>query len=205
MLLSLVLIAVAPSFPLLMVARAMLGIVIGGFWSLATATVMQLVPEEAVPKALGAVYMGNALATAFAAPAGSYLGGIIGWRGVFWALVPLSALTLLWQWLSLPSLPPQEANPISKLFGLLKRRNVAFAMAGVTLTFAGAFATFTYSRPFLETRTHVTLTQLSLLLLALGSAGFVGTYAASALVNRHLYTLLGVLPVLLAGVTCGCS
>ena len=201
MLLSLALIAVAPSFLLLMIARALLGIVIGGFWSLATATVMQLVPESSVPKALGAVYMGNAIATAFAAPAGSYLGGIIGWRGVFWGLVPLSAATLLWQWVSLPSMPPQRANPISKVFGLLKRRNVAFAMAGVMLTFAGAFATFTYLRPFLETRTHVTLTQLSVLLLALGSAGFIGTSAASAAVKRHLYLLLGALPVLLAGVT----
>ena len=71
-----------------MVARALLGVVIGGFWALATATVMRLVPEQSVPKALGVVYMGNAVATAFAAPIGSYLGGVIGWRGVFWAMVP---------------------------------------------------------------------------------------------------------------------
>jgi len=201
MVLSLVLIAVAPNFPILMVARAMLGIVIGGFWSLATATVMRLVPEEQVPKALGVVYMGNALATAFAAPLGSYLGGVIGWRGVFWALAPLGAVTAMWQWFSLPGIPPQAANPVSKLFRLLKRRNVAFAMAGVMLTFAGAFTVFTYLRPFLETRTHVTLTQLSLLLLGLGMAGFIGTSAGSALAKRRLYLLLGVLPVLLAAVT----
>ena len=103
LLLSLALIALAPNFLMLMVARAMLGVVIGGFWSLATATVMRIVPEDAVPKALGAVYMGNALATAFAAPIGSYLGGIIGWRGVFWALAPLGAITMLWQWISLPA------------------------------------------------------------------------------------------------------
>lgn len=201
MLLSLILIALAPNFFVLMLARAMLGLVIGGFWSLATATVMRLVSEDAVTKALGAVYMGNALATGFAAPIGSYLGGIIGWRGVFWALVPLGAITMLWQWISLPTLPPQAANPVSKLLGLLKRRNVAFAMVAVMLTFAGAFATFTYLRPFLETRTHVTLTELSLLLLGLGLAGFVGTSAASALAKRHLYLMLGLLPILLAGAT----
>ncbi len=201
MLLSLVLTALAPNFFFLMVARALLGVVIGGFWSLATATVMRLVPEIAIPKALGAVYMGNALATAFAAPIGSYLGGIIGWRGVFWALVPLGGVTMIWQWISLPSIPRQAASPVSKLLGLLRRRNVAFAMVGVMLTFAGAFATFTYLRPFLETRTHVTLTELSLLLLGLGLAGFVGTSAASTLANRHLYLMLGVLPVLLAAVT----
>ena len=63
---------------------------------------MRLVPEETVPKALGIIYTGLALASAFAAPIGSYVGGIIGWRGVFWALTPLVVVTLIWQWLSLP-------------------------------------------------------------------------------------------------------
>ena len=138
MLFSLVLIAEAPNLAMLMVARALLGVVIGGFWSLATATVMRLVQEDSVPKALGVVYTGNAVATAFAAPIGSYVGGLIGWRGVFWGLVPIAVLNLLWQWISLPAMPPQTANPVGKLLGLLKRRNVAFAMSGVMLTFAGA-------------------------------------------------------------------
>jgi predicted MFS family arabinose efflux permease len=201
MLASLVLIAEAQNFTLLMIARAILGIVIGGFWSLATATVMRLVPEESVPKALGIIYTGNAVATAFAAPIGSYFGGIIGWRGVFWALVPITVLNLVWQWVSLPALPPESANPVGKLIGLLKRRNIAFAMLGVMLTFAGAFTTFTYLRPFLETYTRVTVPQLSLLLLGLGSAGFIGTYGASALLRKHLYGLLWSLPAALAAVT----
>jgi len=175
--------------------------VIGGFWSLGTATVMRLVPGESVPKALGIVYMGNAVATAFAAPIGSFLGGIIGWRGVFWALAPIGVANFLWQWFSLPKMPPQAANPVNKLFVLLKRRNVAFAMLGVMFTFAGAFATFTYLRPFLETYTHVTVPQLSLLLLGLGAAGFIGTYGASSLLGRHLCRLLIGLPTLLGAIT----
>ena len=95
MLASLILIAVAPNFLVLMIARALLGVVVGGFWALATATVMRLVPEETVPKALGIIYTGLAVASAFAAPIGSYLGGIIGWRGVFWALTPLVVVTLI--------------------------------------------------------------------------------------------------------------
>jgi MFS family permease len=173
MLVSLILIAEAQNFAMLMLARALLGMTIGGFWSLATATIMRLVPEGSVPKALGVMYTGNAVATAFAAPIGSYLGGIIGWRGVFWALVPIVLVNLIWQWMSLPAMPPRTANPVGKLFGLLKRRNVAFAMLAVMLTFAGAFATFTYLRPFLETYTRVNVPQLSLLLLGLGLAGFI--------------------------------
>jgi predicted MFS family arabinose efflux permease len=201
MLASLLLIAGAANFGVFMTARALLGITVGGFWALATATIMRLVPGESVHKALGLMYMGNAVATAFAAPIGSYLGAIIGWRGIFWALAPIVVINLAWQWISLPPMAPQAANPVGKVLGLLKRRNVAFAMLGVMLTFAGAFATFTYLRPFLETYTKVTVPQLSLLLLGLGVAGFAGTYGATALLRRHLYALLRWLPLALAAVT----
>jgi predicted MFS family arabinose efflux permease len=201
MLASLVLIASAPNFVVLMLARALLGIAIGGFWALATATIMRLVPAPAVPKALGVLYTGNAVAVAFAAPIGSYVGGLIGWRGVFWVLVPLVLMNLAWQWRSLPSMTSDAARRSANVFLLLKRRNVAFAMTAVMLAFAGAFSTFTYLRPFLETRMGANIPELSLLLLSLGLAGFVGTYAVSRIVGTHLYRLLTALPFALAVVT----
>lgn len=199
MLTSLVVIALSPNFAVLMMARALLGIVIGGFWALATATIMRLVSSQSVPKALGIMYTGNAVATAFAAPIGSYLGGLIGWRGVFWLLVPLVVINLLWMALCLPSMRSQ-ARPHSA-FRLMRRPNVAIAIMGVTLTFAGAFSAFTYFRPFLETRPQVDLPQLSALLLALGLAGFVGTTAVSLLLRRHLYRMLRWLPLVLGVIT----
>ncbi len=199
MLTSLVVIALSPNFAVLMMARALLGIVIGGFWALATATIMRLVSSQSVPKALGIMYTGNAVATAFAAPIGSYLGGLIGWRGVFWLLVPLVVINLLWMALCLPSMRSQ-ARPHSA-FRLMRRPNVAIAIMGVMLTFAGAFSAFTYFRPFLETRTQVDLPQLSALLLALGLAGFAGTTAVSLLLRRHLYRMLRWLPLVLGVIT----
>jgi predicted MFS family arabinose efflux permease len=143
MLASLVLVAMAPNFAVLMAARALLGVTVGGFWSLATATIMRLVPAPWVSKALGVLYTGNAVATAFAAPIGSYLGNVIGWRGVFWTLIPIVLVNVVWQWLSLPSMPPERPIPLSRVLGLLRRRQVAFAMVGVMLTFGGAFGIFT--------------------------------------------------------------
>jgi predicted MFS family arabinose efflux permease len=201
MLASLILIAAAPNLAVLMAARALLGMTIGGFWALATATIMRLVAEEAVPKALATLYMGNAVAVAFAAPIGSYVGGLIGWRGVFWAMVPIVVINLIWQSMSLPSMRSKSTNSVGKVLGLLKRRNVALAMLAVMLTFAGAFTIFTYLRPFLEIYTRVSVPQLSLLLLGLGLAGFAGTYGASALIGRHLYSLMRWLPMALGAVT----
>ena len=195
MLASLALIAMAPNFAVLMAARALLGITVGGFWSLSTATIMRLVPEESIPKALGVLFTGNAMATAFAAPLGSYLGDIIGWRGVFWALTPLVLANLIWQWVILPSMRPQQPIPVMRVLGLLKKRQVALATLAQMFSYGGAFTIFTYLRPFLETKAHVSVPQLSLLLLSLGVAGFVGTYGASVLLRRHFDALLIGLPL----------
>ncbi len=74
MLLSGALTALAPNAALFMAGRALIGVVIGGFWSMSAATVMRLVPEDEVPRAMGVLNGGNALATTIAAPLGSFLG-----------------------------------------------------------------------------------------------------------------------------------
>src|SRR3954463_13616043 len=105
MLVSGALTALAPNAALFMAGRALIGVVIGGFWSMSAATVMRLVPEAEVPRAMGVLNGGNALATTIAAPLGSFLGQYVGWRGAFFAVVPLAAMTLAWLFVSLPPMP----------------------------------------------------------------------------------------------------
>ena len=73
-------VALAPNYTILMLGRAVLGIAIGGFWSMSAAAVMRLVPEDSVPRALAILQGGTALSSIVAAPLGSFLGGYIGWR-----------------------------------------------------------------------------------------------------------------------------
>ncbi|WP_228288801.1 MFS transporter, partial [Klebsiella quasipneumoniae] len=97
-------IALASSYPVYMLGRALIGIVIGGFWSMSAATAIRLVPQRQVPRALAIFNGGNALATVVAAPLGSYLGATVGWRGAFLCLVPLAVVAFIWQCVSLPSM-----------------------------------------------------------------------------------------------------
>ncbi|MCD1643740.1 MFS transporter [Aurantimonas coralicida] len=143
MLVSLVLVAAAPNFAALMVGRALLGICIGGFWALATAVIMRLVPTSDVPRALALMYGGQAIAAAFAAPIGSYLGGLFGWRVVFWALVPLVALNLFWHVVALPSLPARDRQDFSSLLALLKRPHFLRGLVASMLSWGSAFTMFT--------------------------------------------------------------
>ena len=61
-------VAMAPNYLLYMVGRALIGVVVGGFWALSAATAMRLVPSNQVPRALDIFNGGNALATVVAAP-----------------------------------------------------------------------------------------------------------------------------------------
>lgn len=192
-------VALAPNFTLYLLGRALLGVVIGGFWSMSAATAMRLVPDDQVAKALAIFNGGNALATVIAAPLGSYLGAVIGWRGAFLCLVPVALVALAWQWLSLPSMqPPVRKNPAPSVFKLLGTRSVAFGMAACGAFFMGQFALFTYLRPFLETVTLVDATMLSLILLVIGIAGLAGTLLISSLLKKGLYRTLISIPVLMA-------
>lgn len=193
-----VVVALAPSYPLYMVGRALIGVVIGGFWSMSAATAMRLVPPAQVPRALAIFNGGNALATVIAAPLGSYLGGVIGWRGAFLCLLPVAAIALAWQWLSLPRMPAGAATAQTSVLSLLKRRVVVLGMLACGAFFMGQFALFTYVRPFLERVTDAGASGVPLVLLAIGVSGLIGTIAIGALLRRGLYRTLVAIPVLMA-------
>ena len=196
-----VVVAWAPNYLMYMVGRALIGVVVGGFWSLSAATAMRLVPSEQVPRALAIFNGGNALATVIAAPLGSYLGAIIGWRGAFFCLVPVALIAFVWQWISLPSMPAQARSAVSgNVLRLLKNPAVLVGMLAVSTLFMGQFALFTYLRPFLETVTRVDVATLSLLLLTIGVAGLVGTTVIGKFLQWGFYRTLMVIPVLMAAI-----
>jgi len=203
MLASLALVAAAPNFTVLMIGRALLGICIGGFWALATAVIMRLVPADDVPRALALMYGGQAIAAAFAAPIGSYLGGIFGWRDVFWALTPIVAVNLVWHVAALPSLPAHQRQDFRALFNLLKRPYFRRGLIACMLSWGSAFSMFTYLRPFLEQVTGVDVTTLSVLLLLLGCAGFIGTWAAGRFLKGNVAPFLKLPALVMGGATVG--
>jgi predicted MFS family arabinose efflux permease len=193
-----VVVALAPNYPVYMMGRALIGVVIGGFWSLSAATAMRLVPAAKVPRALAIFNSGNALATVVAAPLGSYLGGMIGWRGAFLCLLPVAAIALAWQWVCLPSMPAESGQSQSGLVALFQRRVVVLGMLACGAFFMGQFALFTYVRPFLERVTSAGTSAVPLVLLAIGVSGFVGTLVIGAFIRRGLYRTLVTIPALMA-------
>lgn len=199
MALSSAIIALAPNYAIYMVGRALIGVVVGGFWSMSAATAMRLVPASQVPRALATFNGGNALAIVVAAPMGSYFGSIIGWRGAFFCLVPVALIAFAWQCASLPTMKAEaSATASGNALKLLRNPSIALGMAAVGAFFMGQFALFTYLRPFLETVTRMDVATLSLILLVIGIAGFIGTTIIGVFLKRGMYRTLIAIPILMA-------
>ncbi len=198
MVVSGLIVTLAPTYLVFMVGRALIGVSIGGFWSLSTAILARLVSGSDLPKAIAMLQGGTAFASVIAAPLGSFLGGLIGWRGAFFIVVPIGLAGLLWQWAVIPKLPADGAVSVGRMFGLLRRRAVAIGMAATTLAFMGQFSLATYLRPYLEGVVGLDVNSLSLVLLGLGLAGLAGTAVVGLLLRSRLTPVLVGIPSLMA-------
>ncbi|SCW50918.1 Predicted arabinose efflux permease, MFS family [Rhizobium mongolense subsp. loessense] len=191
-------VALAGSFPVFLIGRAMVGIAIGGFWSLSTAILARLASRPDLAKAIAVLQGGTALAIVTAAPLGSFLGSLIGWRGTFLITVPIGLAALVWQVAVLPKMPAAAAASVTEMFGLLRSRTFAIGMAATALAFIGMNSLSIYLRPFLERVTALDINTLSMVLLGLGVGGLAGTLAIGLVLRRHLSAALIGIPCVLA-------
>ena len=187
---SCLLVSFANSFALLLVGRACLGLALGGFWAMSASLTMRLVPMLVVPKALSVIFGAVSIALVIAAPLGSFLGGVIGWRNVFNAAAVMGVLCTLWVLKVLPSLPGEAPHQQQNMFGLLKRPGVMAGMCAIFMAFAGQFAFFTYIRPVYMTLAGFDVDGLTLVLLSFGIASFIGTSLSSVILRRSVKAAL---------------
>ncbi len=202
LLLSNALAATASSLTVLLVARVMLGVALGGFWSMSAALAMRLVPEGQFARAMSFILAGVSVATVCAAPVGAWMGDVWGWRSAFIAAGAVSLVTLAVQVVTLPALPPRD-NPNLRVLGeLLRRPPVRVALLAVLLVISGHFAGFTYIRPLMEQVTHLSVGTITAVLLGYGIGGFFGNFAGGWLAGRSERQAIvagGVLIAVLAG------
>lgn len=201
--LSSLIVALAPNFELVLLGRVVLGIATGGFWAMATATTIRLVRESDVPKALTIIFGGSSFSSVLAAPLGSYLGDIVGWRNVFLFAAAVGLLALIWQSVALPSLQPRGTTRISTTFDVIRVPEFGAALLAIMFVFCGRFASFTYLRPFLEQTTHTSPLWVSVVLLVFGLAYFAGNALAPRMIKRDIRNTLLMPPFYLALIAVG--
>lgn len=191
-------VAMASNLNVLLIARIILGVALGGFWALSPAVILRLVPEQHVPKALAILFGGVSAATVFAAPFGTFIGDMFGWRTVFYAAAFLGMLAVASLYISLPSLPSESTESSKTILTLIRRREVFIGMLSLLLVFVGHFSFFTYLRPFLEDVSDADPMRITITLLIFGIGTFFGNGISSKLINSSLKKTLVMMPLLMA-------
>lgn len=189
-------VALAPDLVVLLAARLLLGVALGGFWAMATAMASSLVHPDHVGRALTVINSGVSLATVAAIPFGTWLGEVWGWRAVFLVAGGLTTLALLVQARTLPHVAPGPGSGLRALASVLRARVVQGGLVAVLLIFGGHFAGFTYLRPAALALSAISPDGFAVLLLVFGLAGLVGTLVSGPLADRTPRTGVLLFPAL---------
>ncbi|MFE7572513.1 MFS transporter [Streptomyces sp. NPDC057539] len=176
--------ALAPAFWVLLVARALVGVCIGGVWAVAAGLAGRLVRQESVGRATAVIFSGIAVASVLGVPAGTLMGGAAGWRWAFAAMALLALAVAALLALLLPPLPAGEAIRLREVLGLVRTPAVRTGLLVVALLVTGHFAAYTYVRPALERVPGLGPGPISGLLLVYGVAGIAGNFLGGAAATR---------------------
>lgn len=187
----------SPAFGVLVAARVLVGVAMGGVWSVAAGLAVRLVPATSVGRATATIFSGIAVASVLGVPAGTFLGTLVGWRAAFVVVGVLSAVVALAMAVLLPALPGRAAG-LSGVTALLRNPWVVTGLVVVALLVVGHFGAYTYVRPVLETLA-IDAPLIGTLLLVYGVAGVLGNFVAGAGAARSVRRTVQVLAGLLVG------
>lgn len=168
--------AMVADYPVLLVARVVIGAVQGLFIAAAMATATRIVPPERTGRAMAVIISGFAMSSALGLPAGTLLGQAVGWRGAFVAVVAAGFVVLVLAAVTLPSVPtPRGSGAVAQARHAFAPRVLA-VLAVSLLTFAAMLAAITYLVPFLDEVTDVSGPAVTVFLLVYGAATAIGSF-----------------------------
>lgn len=177
--------ALASNIAVLYLARLLLGVGLGGFWSISISLAMRLASLASMGRAMAVIMSGVSLATICATPIGALISDSIGWRYAFYMSAGIGLLALVAQVITIPSLPPTEAIGLATFRDVLRRPAIRIYLCATFFIVNGHFAAFTYVRPFLEEVTRLDAGSLSSVFLLLGLMGFLGNFVGGVAAQRN--------------------
>lgn len=176
--------ALSSVYAVTLAARFLAGVSAGLLWALIAGYAARMVSDRLKGRAIAVAMVGTPLALSLGIPAGTLLGGIVGWRLCFGLMSGLSLLLILWVLAKLPDFPGQQQAE------RLSPRHV-LAIAGirpvlvVTLAFVLAHnLLYTYIAPVLAGIGTGLRTDLALLVF--GLASLLGIGIVGITIDRRL-------------------
>ncbi|MEN5084375.1 MFS transporter [Bosea sp. TWI1241] len=179
--------ALSSVYTVTLAARFLAGVSAGLLWALIAGYAARMVADRLKGRAIAVAMVGTPLALSLGIPAGTLLGGIVGWRLCFGLMSLLSLLLILWVLARLPDFPGQRQAARLSPAAVLALPGIRPVLV-VTLAFVLAHnLLYTYIAPVLAGTGTALRTDLALLVF--GAAALLGIGLVGIAIDRRLRLL----------------
>ncbi|RIX28600.1 MFS transporter [Amnibacterium setariae] len=178
--------ATAAAFPVLLVARVLVGVALGGFWAVGAGIASRLLPPEDTIRGTSFITAGISIATVVSLPLGAIIAATSTWRLAFVIGAALGVLALVLQLIALPAIPSQERVRPVELLSLFAVPRARTGLIVAALLFAAQFAAYTFISPFLQDAARISPAGISIALLVFGVSGIAGNFVTGTALARSV-------------------
>jgi predicted MFS family arabinose efflux permease len=176
--------ALAPNYPLLLVARIISALGAAVYTPAATLVATVLTPPEHRGRAVALVFGGLTFSLVLGVPAGNLLGGPLGYQGVFALIAAVSAVAAVAVRLWLPRVDAPPVVSLRRRFAPAADRRVLMVLGLTVLACLAVFTVFNFIAPLLAVTADARGATISVLLVAYGLGSVLGNWAAGRLTDR---------------------
>lgn len=177
--------ALTSDYGVLFTTRVVAAFVYAGFWSVAVATAVGLVAENARGRALSVVAGGLTVATVVGLPAGTVIGQHLGWRAAFWAVAVLSIAAMAGVIAKVPDVRPAVAPRVRTEVRALATLPVWLLYLTTALAISALMVTFGYLAAFLTETTGMAERWVPVVLAVYGIGSCLGIMVGGRTADAH--------------------
>lgn len=186
-----VVIAFSDSFAVIMVCRFLTAVATGAFWSVAAVVATRLADPSISSRALTVAFAGGTLANVLGGPLGSFVGQVIGWRGVFLSVAVLAVgIGILVHRMVPPDRPEHQAAGTRRELAALRSGRLWLVLpvsAGVN---GGVLSIFSYVAPLMTERTGLSESLVPVGLAVFGVGTVIGTLFTARFGDRAPFRII---------------
>ena len=176
--------AFAPTYEVIYAARILIALGAAVFTPVTSTVAAVISPPEERGKAIALVFAGFTAATALGVPAGTYIGLSVGWRLTFGLVAITAGLGAIAALRSVPKAIETPKVSLAVFAQTLKNFGLVVVLLITLLQMTAQLTLFTYVTPYIQSRTDLAASGLTLFLLVNGIAGFFGNLWGGALSDR---------------------
>ncbi|MDQ3789838.1 MAG: MFS transporter [Actinomycetota bacterium] len=185
--------ALTDSYDVLLATRALSAFTYGGFWSVASVTVLSIVPADSRGRAISVVAGGLTIATVVGLPLGTLVGQNLGWRAAFWAVAAMSLAAAVAAALTIHNGRDDAVKPsVGAELRAMANPRLWLAYATTALLMTALIVTFGYLAPLLTETTGLPDGAVPVVLGVYGIGSLIGITVGGRTADAHPFRTLAV-------------